>query len=316
MKSFKKIKKLTLITTNKCNLKCIYCSSNSEKKLPNELNLKEKKKIIKDAYNMGAKLIILSGGEPMLDPDFYELVEYNYSLNLITHIPTNGTLINKTNIRWLYNHNVHVMFKLNSFNKKTSDLMAGKKNSYKWVQHKNKIIPYGLKCLIDKGFNKLPTKKEILTPYLQIESVISSYNYKEIPEIAKFCKDNNINFFLERMIWDGRAIQNYSKLSLNKEEYKKLYKQLKKILGLGFLIHQKKVNCSIERNPCVGPQGDIMICHHRNAKIGNIRQQPLKKLYIQAQKVRKIQAISFYKGIIKKNPFKTCSGRNQFFTNK
>ena len=155
----KKIHMFTLFTTNKCNLNCIYCSTEAGKKLQNELTLDEKKKIILEAKDMGAKLVNICGsGEPMLDDDFYKLVGFIDSLGLNTEVVTNGTNINKKNAEWLLRHNAYIVFKLNSLNPETTDRLVGKTNAYRWTDFGNIKIPYGLKCLIDAGYNRIQRK--------------------------------------------------------------------------------------------------------------------------------------------------------------
>jgi len=305
---------LTLFNTNRCNLHCIYCSTNSGKRLSGELTLHEKKHLVLEAKKMGAELIALCGsGEPMLDKDFYPLIEYIHKLGMVTEVVTNGTRISPKNAKWLYNHNAYVVFKLNSFNQKTTDTLVGKKNAYRWVKYGRIKIPHGLKCLLDAGFTKLPRKLFFCAP-IQLQCIISRYNYHDISEIASFCRDNNIYFFLETLIWDGRALKNRDLLELSSGQNKYLYKQIKKLTNLEFFVHQKRVGCVLEKNPVVGVTGDIRICYSRRCNAGNVRKQPLAELYDKAQQIRKQQAIPFYKGIFG-NRFKTCSGREYLIRN-
>jgi MoaA/NifB/PqqE/SkfB family radical SAM enzyme len=55
----------------------------------------EVKSIIGQAKRMGAVLISLSGGEPLLREDIVELVEYAHDIGLLTRINTNGLLLNR-----------------------------------------------------------------------------------------------------------------------------------------------------------------------------------------------------------------------------
>ncbi len=82
--------------TYRCNNDCRHCwlrisPDSSEKKA--ELTFVEIKEIVDEARNMGCRRWAISGGEPMLRPDFVDIFEYitsnanSYSLN------TNGTLI-------------------------------------------------------------------------------------------------------------------------------------------------------------------------------------------------------------------------------
>jgi MoaA/NifB/PqqE/SkfB family radical SAM enzyme len=82
--------------TYRCNNNCRHCwvrisPESSEKN--NELSLEQIKKIVEEAKGMGCRRWAISGGEPMLRPDFLDIFDYisrnsnSYSIN------TNGTLI-------------------------------------------------------------------------------------------------------------------------------------------------------------------------------------------------------------------------------
>lgn len=305
---------LSLFTTNLCNLNCVYCSTDAGIAFKNELTFEEKKDIIFQAKNLGINSVVLSGsGEPLLDKDFDSLVIYSRSLDIIPMVVTNGTLITRKKAKFLKDNGCYVVFKLNAFNKKISDLLVGKKNAYDLVNFGDKMIPSGLKYLIDVGMN---IKSDDDSPWnyrLKIECVITKHNFNEIPLIAQFCKDNNVYFFLENLIWVGRAKENYSSLHLSRKDHNWLYSQLAKILGIGFVLQQKKVSCDVERNVVVGTVGEVLICHSRNKCVGNVRETDLGELYNLAQIERKKQSIPFYKGF--NNSFKTCSGREYHIKN-
>ena len=58
-------------------MKCSHCYINAtEKKLDNELTTKEAKNLMDQIYQVSAPLLILSGGEPLLRPDIFELISY------------------------------------------------------------------------------------------------------------------------------------------------------------------------------------------------------------------------------------------------
>lgn len=82
--------------TKKCNLNCIHCYSESNKKIDcNELTTKEGKKVLDDLANYGVPVILFSGGEPLYRNDIFELMEYAKKLGMRVVISTNGTLITK-----------------------------------------------------------------------------------------------------------------------------------------------------------------------------------------------------------------------------
>jgi MoaA/NifB/PqqE/SkfB family radical SAM enzyme len=82
--------------TYRCNNNCLHCwlrvpLHGSEKQ--KELNTDEIKRIIDEAKNSGCKEWAISGGEPMLRPDFPEIFDYITKNSLSYSINTNGTLI-------------------------------------------------------------------------------------------------------------------------------------------------------------------------------------------------------------------------------
>lgn len=82
--------------TNSCNLKCRHCYADSEnKKFEGELDLKEAKYLIEDLAKLKVPVILISGGEPLMRDDLFEIINYAKNYNIRTTISTNGTLIDK-----------------------------------------------------------------------------------------------------------------------------------------------------------------------------------------------------------------------------
>jgi putative heme d1 biosynthesis radical SAM protein NirJ2 len=84
------------LTTNRCNLKCQHCYQDAdtlEASTATELKTDEAKTLIDQIAAAGFKIMIFSGGEPLLRPDIFELVAYASSKGLRPVFGTNGMLI-------------------------------------------------------------------------------------------------------------------------------------------------------------------------------------------------------------------------------
>ena len=81
------------MTTNQCNLKCVHCYQDAEERQERELSTDEGKKMIDEIAKAGFKIMIFSGGEPLLRPDIFDLVAHAASRGLRPVFGTNGTLI-------------------------------------------------------------------------------------------------------------------------------------------------------------------------------------------------------------------------------
>lgn len=82
--------------TNTCNLACRHCYANSENKsFSDELTTEEAKEFIDDLAGFKVPVLLLSGGEPLLREDIFEIIEYAGKKNIRSTLSTNGTVINK-----------------------------------------------------------------------------------------------------------------------------------------------------------------------------------------------------------------------------
>ncbi len=96
---FKDNLKITWAFTDKCNLRCKHCANSSgERKRGKELEKEELLSIADKICALHPKSICLTGGEPLDNPYFWEIVdsikrEFQGNLKLMT----NGTLINEKN---------------------------------------------------------------------------------------------------------------------------------------------------------------------------------------------------------------------------
>ncbi len=78
----------------RCNLHCVHCySDSSNRAFSGELTTEEGKVLLDDLAAFEIPALLLSGGEPLLRPDLFELIEHGRSRGLRITLSTNGTLI-------------------------------------------------------------------------------------------------------------------------------------------------------------------------------------------------------------------------------
>jgi radical SAM protein with 4Fe4S-binding SPASM domain len=86
--------------TRRCNLRCIHCyASATDKKNAAELDTAQGKKLIRDLADFKVPAILLSGGEPLLREDIFELAGFAAGKGLRVALSTNGTLIDTEKAR-------------------------------------------------------------------------------------------------------------------------------------------------------------------------------------------------------------------------
>ncbi|MFN7085745.1 MAG: heme d1 biosynthesis radical SAM protein NirJ [Burkholderiales bacterium] len=83
----------------RCNLACRHCYSiSADTDFPGELNTSQVFSVMDDLKAFGVPVLILSGGEPLLRPDIYDVAARAKSMGFYVGLSTNGTLIDGSNI--------------------------------------------------------------------------------------------------------------------------------------------------------------------------------------------------------------------------
>lgn len=81
-------------STKTCNLRCRHCYMDSDaRKYDDELTTGEARRFIDDLADFRVPVLLFSGGEPLLRPDFFELAAYAAARGIRPTLSTNGTLI-------------------------------------------------------------------------------------------------------------------------------------------------------------------------------------------------------------------------------
>ncbi len=83
----------------RCNLTCKHCySTSADIDFKGELDTAEALDVIDQLHAAGVKVLVLSGGEPLMRPDIFQLAERARQYGFYVALSTNGTLINESNI--------------------------------------------------------------------------------------------------------------------------------------------------------------------------------------------------------------------------
>ena len=82
-----------------CNLSCMHCySASADRSYPGELSTEEVYAVLDDLKAFRVPAVILSGGEPLLRPDIFDISRHAKKLGLYTALSSNGTKIDNSNI--------------------------------------------------------------------------------------------------------------------------------------------------------------------------------------------------------------------------
>jgi heme d1 biosynthesis radical SAM protein NirJ len=84
----------------RCNLACKHCYSiSADTDFPGELSTEEVFKVMDDLKGFRVPVLILSGGEPLMRPDIFDISRRAKQMGFYVGLSTNGTLIDESNIK-------------------------------------------------------------------------------------------------------------------------------------------------------------------------------------------------------------------------
>ena len=81
------------LTTYACNFRCEHCGTNAGEARPDELTTGEVKGLVDEIAEMGTNVFALTGGEPFMRPDLFEVLAHAQDKGLLFTITTNGSLV-------------------------------------------------------------------------------------------------------------------------------------------------------------------------------------------------------------------------------
>ena len=202
-------------TTLRCNAKCKHCGSKAGEniELKEELTTEEIKNTLQsiaDKYNANEILLNITGGEPLVRQDLFEVMEFAKNLGYHWGMTTNGILVDDKIIEKMKQTGMSTVAISIDGLEKSHDDFRGIKGSY------IKIIE-----------NVKRLKQANFLNYLQITTVVNKLNINELEELYKVMKELNIDSWrVVTMDPIGRAEDNKD-LALDKEEYKYLINFIK-----------------------------------------------------------------------------------------
>lgn len=294
--------------TNRCNQRCKYCVVNGGE-LHSELEHTYLIKLLNDAYAFGIQEITFSGGEPLLYPNFMDIVE-TYSKKFKMNILTNGSLIDKDIAKRLcelsHKNRISVRISLDGASPEIHELFRG-----------NGTFGSAIEGI--KNLSKYDTS-------VAINTVIHKNNINYLQDLLSFLKSMNVKVVrVLPLIPMGRGVQ-LNQYIIDRHDWwnllkarKSLERKLKMIIlvesPLDFLVNPSQ---NSEANPCIAgylylgilPNGDVFPCPYMmDVVIGNIKKNALLDIWSNSHILAELRDPNMLKGSCKLCQYKEkCRG--------
>lgn len=158
---------ITLEITSACNLKCVHCYL-EDRKEPHTVNclmLSDIKSITKDLKELKVLSVMLTGGEPMMHPEFYDIIKFLNEENFIVNMMSNITMININNIKIIEQYVNSITTTLYGFSDDTYNAVTRSKDGYqRYCRAKDLLLSSSIR-LTERGI-LLKENKEDLMNYI------------------------------------------------------------------------------------------------------------------------------------------------------
>ncbi|GAB6174276.1 putative heme d1 biosynthesis radical SAM protein NirJ1 [Paradesulfitobacterium aromaticivorans] len=177
-------------STRTCNLKCAHCYMDSDaQKYQGELTTEEAKRFIDDLAEFRVPVLLFSGGEPLIRPDFFELAEYTGNKGIRVTLSTNGTLISPEVAQRIKNIGVgYVGISLDGL-MEVNDKFRGKEGAFKAAMA-------GIQNCVKVGQR------------VGLRFTINRHNFEEMDKIFDFIEEENIDrVCFYHLVYSGRGNQ-------------------------------------------------------------------------------------------------------------
>ena len=284
--------------TNACNMYCDHCYREAGCKAEEELSTAEAKTLLEQIARANFKIMIFSGGEPLMRPDIVELVAYAKKLGLRPVFGTNGTLITLEMAQKLKEAGAMGMgISLDSMD-------AAKHNEFRKFPNAWEGAVQGmLNC------------RAVGLPF-QIHTTVMDWNSHEIEAITDFAVAEGAvahHFFF--LVPTGRA-KTIEAESLRAEEYEdtltRIMKkqqevdiELKPTCAPQFLriADQMGIKTRFRRGCLAGtayciisPRGKVQPCAYLNMELGDVRKTPFDEIWKNSEVLNKLRTLEYSGG--------------------
>lgn len=144
-------------TTSQCNMACVHCRSSSEITSPvGKFTMEASEKLLDSIAEFASPVIVLTGGEPLLRPDLFEIAQMGTDRGFRMAMATNGLLVTDEICRKIISSGIKmVSMSLDGSIREVHDDFRGQEGAFAAVMNAaQKFNQHGIKFIINSSFTK------------------------------------------------------------------------------------------------------------------------------------------------------------------
>ncbi len=265
---------LTWELTYACNLACVHCLSSSGRRDPHELTTAEARSVVDQLAALQVFYVNVGGGEPMLRPDFFDIIEYSVDRHVGVKFSTNGSYLDARAARRLAAMSyLDVQISLDGMDPATNDAVRGEGS---WAAARR-----AMDNLAAADFGEF-----------KISIVCTRHNVDQLDQYKAMADDYGAQLRITRLRPSGRGVDSYRELRMTNDQQRRVFRWILdhpdvltgdsffhlNALGTGTGESLPGLNmCGAGRIVClIDPVGDVYACPfviHDEFLAGNVRDE-------------------------------------------
>jgi len=274
---------LFLELTKVCNLSCIHCKAGAGESPPNELERREIFDLIDSLLAFSNPLLILTGGEPLMREDVFDIAAYAAENGLKVALATNGTLIDREMAGEIKRSGIkRVSVSLDGSNPEVHDGIRGVKGAFERAMR-------GIENLRSHGVE------------VQINTTVTKQNVGDLTAIMDLCLRLHLKaLHLFLLVPVGRGLEIEEESQLPPVQYERvlnwLYRRSKEVdlelkatcaphyFRIAGLRGTRRLGCLAGINVCfISSLGYVQPCGYLPLNAGNIREKGIREIWERAE---------------------------------
>lgn len=300
--------------TRRCNLRCVHCRSSSEMEVKGhpDFSTEEAFRILDDISSYAKPVVVLSGGEPLVRKDVFEIAKYGTGKGLRMCLATNGVLVNDAICENIKASGIRIVsISLDGSGEAVHDDFRGQKGAFAGAVNAAKLFKkHGIEFIVNSSFTKR--------------------NQEEIPKVYKLAKELGASaWYMFMIVPTGRGEEIMNELiskadyeeildwhyEMEKDEkdmlvrptcaphYYRVVLQKSKQEGVKFEKRTLKFSTGGAKG-CIAGQviclidvdGNVLPCSYFPKSAGNVREQSFKDIWENSELFKDLRDFKKYKG--------------------
>lgn len=192
--------------TRRCNLRCVHCRSSSEMEAKGhpDFPTSEAFRVIDDIVSYAKPVVVLSGGEPLVRKDVFEIARYGTDKGLRMCLATNGTLVKDETCEEIKASGIRIVsLSLDGSEEGVHDDFRSQKGAFAGTINAARLFKkHGIEFIVNSSFTRR--------------------NQEEIPKVYRLAKDLGATaWYMFMIVPTGRGEEIMNEL-ISKEDYEEI----------------------------------------------------------------------------------------------